>query len=260
MKFELVSDLHLDILTKENKNPEHYLEKVFSKPKAPILFIAGDIQDDLPTPTELTKYFFDLVCDRYERVFSVLGNHDYMGENETIDSTIPAVREIFPNVTWLDNDFVKIDDVWLYGSTFWSEIRPENSDVAELSMPDYQSIRDLDNRKITTQTTNKINRQSRDILVNWLSQNPDEQLVVLTHHAPSFRSTPYPESPLSEAFCNDLEPMVERNPNISLWLYGHVHEPVDYMLGWTRVVCNPFGYWGTEVTPSIPYKPILLNL
>lgn len=232
----------------------------FPNPQAPILLIAGDIQDNLSVPTGFAKYFFELVCDRYKQVFSVLGNHDYMGENGTIDSTISAVREAFPKVTWLQNDFVKIDGVWLYGSTFWSEIDSENSDVIEHTIPDYQNIRESGDRKITTRTTNKINGESRGILVDWLSQNPDEQLVVLTHHAPSFRSTPYPESPLSEAFCNDLEPMVERNPNISLWLHGHVHEPVDYMLGWTRVVCNPFGYWGSEVNPSRTYQPILLDL
>ncbi len=260
MNFELVSDLHLDVLKKENRNSKRYLGNVFSKPQASILLIAGDILDNLAVSAGLSKYFLDMVCDRYQNVFAVLGNHDYMGSKESIDSTIPTVREVFPRVVWLDNDFVRVGEVWLYGSTFWSEISPENSDVMELTMPDYQLIQDVGDRKITTKTTNRLNEQSRERLTNWLSENRNEQLVVLTHHAPSFQSTPYPESPLSEVFCNDLDSLVESNPNISLWLHGHVHEAVDYMLGWTRVVSNPFGYWGTEVDESVRYKPMLLEL
>ena len=32
------------------------------------------------------------------------------------------------------------------------------------------------------------------------------------------------------------------NPNIKLWIHGHVHNNFDYMIGDTRVICNPRGY------------------
>jgi hypothetical protein len=31
-------------------------------------------------------------------------------------------------------------------------------------------------------------------------------------------------------------------PQIKLWTHGHTHEEFDYMIGSTRVVCNPRGY------------------
>jgi hypothetical protein len=36
------------------------------------------------------------------------------------------------------------------------------------------------------------------------------------------------------------------NPNIKLWTHGHTHEDFDYMVGSTRVFCNPRGYHDYE--------------
>ena len=32
------------------------------------------------------------------------------------------------------------------------------------------------------------------------------------------------------------------HPQIKLWTHGHTHEDFDYMVGETRIVCNPRGY------------------
>jgi hypothetical protein len=32
------------------------------------------------------------------------------------------------------------------------------------------------------------------------------------------------------------------HPQIKLWTHGHTHEDFDYMVGSTRIVCNPRGY------------------
>jgi len=36
------------------------------------------------------------------------------------------------------------------------------------------------------------------------------------------------------------------HPQIKLWIHGHTHESFDYMVGDTRIVCNPRGYIGYE--------------
>jgi len=36
------------------------------------------------------------------------------------------------------------------------------------------------------------------------------------------------------------------HPQIKLWTHGHTHEEFDYMVGTTRVVCNPRGYINYE--------------
>ena len=43
-------------------------------------------------------------------------------------------------------------------------------------------------------------------------------------------------------FASDLDNFILDNQNIKLWIHGHVHDPFDYKIGETRVVCNPLGY------------------
>lgn len=40
-------------------------------------------------------------------------------------------------------------------------------------------------------------------------------------------------------------------PRIStLWVHGHMHDPFDYEIYGTRVVCNPRGYAPNSLTPE----------
>lgn len=77
----------------------------------------------------------------------------------------------------------------------------------------------------------------------------DMKVVVVGHHAPSKAST-HPrykhETMMNTAYSSDLNSFMLDNPNIKLWTHGHTHEDFDYMVGSTRVVCNPRGYDGYE--------------
>jgi hypothetical protein len=44
------------------------------------------------------------------------------------------------------------------------------------------------------------------------------------------------------AYASDLNDMILDNENIKVWIHGHMHDPVDYMIGNTRVISNPRGY------------------
>ena len=65
----------------------------------------------------------------------------------------------------------------------------------------------------------------------------------MTHHAPSARSeAPYhADSPLKAAFASDLDSLVEQS-GVPLWIHGHTHYNVDYVMGSTRVLTNQLGY------------------
>jgi Icc-related predicted phosphoesterase len=56
---------------------------------------------------------------------------------------------------------------------------------------------------------------------------------------PRFRS-----DPLTGAFVSDLSELIETYQP-TLWVHGHVHNSSDYLVGNTRIMCNPHGY-GTE--------------
>jgi Icc-related predicted phosphoesterase len=66
--------------------------------------------------------------------------------------------------------------------------------------------------------------------------------VVVTHHAPSRRSVHprFDGSPLNACFVSDLEHLLDGRA--CLWIHGHTHDSFDYVVGGTRVVCNPRGY------------------
>jgi len=73
--------------------------------------------------------------------------------------------------------------------------------------------------------------------------------VVCTHHAPSRQST-HPrykhEQLMNGAYSSNFDEYILDHPQIKLWTHGHTHEDFDYMVGSTRVVCNPRGYIGYE--------------
>ena len=51
---------------------------------------------------------------------------------------------------------------------------------------------------------------------------------------------------MNGGYHSSLEEFIMDRPNIKLWTHGHTHEEFDYMVGDTRVVCNPRGYIGYE--------------
>ena len=77
----------------------------------------------------------------------------------------------------------------------------------------------------------------------------DEKFVVVGHHAPSKMST-HPryvhDTLMNGAYSSSLDEYILDHPQIKLWTHGHTHEDFDYMLGSTRIVCNPRGYDGYE--------------
>lgn len=72
----------------------------------------------------------------------------------------------------------------------------------------------------------------------------NKPIIIATHFAPSIYSIDpkYAGSPINPAFASNLNEFIIKNPSIRLWAHGHVHSPCDYILGSTRVVCEPFGY------------------
>lgn len=81
-----------------------------------------------------------------------------------------------------------------------------------------------------------------------VTQDPGSYIVV-GHHAPSSRSVAdwyRADTIMNGAFRSELDEFIEDHPQIRLWIHGHMHNDSDYMIGQTRVVCNPRGYIGYE--------------
>ena len=76
-----------------------------------------------------------------------------------------------------------------------------------------------------------------------------KKYVVVGHHAPSKQSTKprYKNDVIMNGgYSTDLSEFILDRPQIKMWTHGHTHDGFDYMVGSTRVVCNPRGYINYE--------------
>ena len=81
------------------------------------------------------------------------------------------------------------------------------------------------------------------------TEDKTKQYVVVTHHAPtpiSIAEWYKHDTLMNGAFASDLSEFIMDRPQIKLWTHGHMHNVSDYVVGGTRVVCNPRGYAGHE--------------
>jgi hypothetical protein len=79
--------------------------------------------------------------------------------------------------------------------------------------------------------------------------NHDKKYVVVGHHSPSRASTHEmyaSDTIMNGGFSSDLDEFIMDHPQIKLWTHGHTHHEFDYVIGETRIVCNPRGYHGHE--------------
>jgi predicted phosphodiesterase len=86
------------------------------------------------------------------------------------------------------------------------------------------------------------------VVTAMLGKNPNKYVVV-GHHSPSKQSTHEMyahDTVMNGGYSSDLDEFIENHPEIKLWTHGHTHHPFDYMIGQTRIICNPRGYHGYE--------------
>jgi predicted phosphodiesterase len=82
-----------------------------------------------------------------------------------------------------------------------------------------------------------------------IAGNHDTKYVVCGHHTPSHQSMHDKyrgDDLMNGGYHSDLSEFILDRPQIKLWTHGHTHEVFDYMIGDTRIVCNPRGYHGYE--------------
>lgn len=267
MKIQIVSDLHLEFGSIEIKNAG-----------ADVLVLSGDIvvAADIgrPDPYEVViesersktvKRFFKNVSAEFENIVYVMGNHEhYHGDIAVSKKKITDMFDelgIF-NIHVLEKDTVTIDDVIFVGGTLWTDCNKECPVTLfdlKRHMNDYFVIKN-DIRRLLPEDTVEIHKNTKQFIQDIVQANGDKKIVVVGHHAPSKAST-HPryvkDVIMNGAYSSDLSDFILDNPNIKLWTHGHTHESFDYMVGTTRIVCNPRGYEGHGTNPTFdPSKMI----
>lgn len=231
--FDLISDLHLDM----RKNPMRMLTDI--EPTSSTLLIAGDLCEARNVKAE----WLDVLSEKYGYIYAIMGNHEYYGS--TMEDAERLMLEVTPpNMKYLFNELEYcIDkDITIAGTTLWFPNQPENL-LHKHRMNDFSYIANFE----------KWVYQEHSIAKSFLSQIRAD--VWMMHHLPFLRSVHprYKGDQLNRFFVGDISnEFTAHNEPPRIIVHGHTHEPFDYMVGDTRVVCNPLGYPGEGNNSIIP--------
>jgi hypothetical protein len=187
---------------------------------------------------------------KFDRVLMIAGNHEFYSSH--IDKAIPVIGDFLakhaPNATLMDGGRVEIDGVAFLGCTLWAACGASDP-VARFDighrMNDFRLVAaDTPGRVFTPEDVEQLH--VRD--VKWLTEslaiegNPS---VVITHHAPLYHCDSHGGS-LSDAYTSNMQSLINDNPALKAWIFGHTHEPFSEKIFGTTVVSNPRGYAGVQ--------------
>ena len=275
MKISIASDIHLEFGDIDITNDS----------QADVLILSGDIcvaadldmRDRRQTElgfarwrSEMFHDFFERCAANFPHVIYIMGNHEYYHNDfaTALDDVRKRLAHL-PNLYILEREIKVIDDVTFIGGTLWTDMN--NSDPLTLyhmrtMMNDFRVIQNSDTpvhfRTQEGEFKTRVAKFSPEdavvehvkmkeyiqVVTAMLGENPNKYVVV-GHHAPSRRSTHAMyahDTIMNGGYSTDLDQFIEDRPQIKLWTHGHTHHVFDYMIGETRVVCNPRGYYGHE--------------
>ena len=270
MKIAICSDIHLEFGPISLKNTK----------KAEVLILSGDIcvaKDILDLDPHETRFddksskihkFFQECCARFNNVIYISGNHEhYHGD---FAETFKIVRErlgYLANLHILDKESVLINDIMFIGGTLWTDMNKEDGITLmhmKSMMNDFRCVKNSARKRhfndvngnpqsqasnFTPEDAVEDHKKMLDYLKVMLEGKHEQKFVVVGHHAPTKLST-HPryadELIMNGGYSSDLSEFILDHPQIKLWTHGHTHEEFDYLIGTTRIVCNPRGYINYE--------------
>ena len=270
MRIALASDLHLEFgpISLENDG-------------ADVLILSGDIivandlgernAYDTKSATDRSNRFhtfFQLVCERFPNVIYVLGNHEhYHGDFSKSLGNLRSHLGYLSNLHILEKSCVTIGDVTFIGGTLWTDMN--NSDALTLyhmrtMMNDFRIVKNS-NREVHFKDNDGVfhtraarfcpedalddHVKMKEYIRHVIEGKFNEKFVVVGHHSPSTQSI-HPrykdDTLMNGGYSSDLSEFILDHPQIKVWTHGHMHDKFDYMIGSTRIICNPRGYINYE--------------
>ena len=208
--------------------------------------------------------FFKRCSFQFPHVIYIMGNHEFY--NGKFYAGIDYMRDEiakYPNITMLEQDMKIIDDVVFVGGTLWTNMNkrdPLTMHAIEGMMNDFRIIRNDKRNYATMSALDVAIRHDKTLgyIKHVVQEHKDKTCVVVGHHSPSFQSVNpiyAHETLMNGGYHSDLSEFIMDHPQIKLWTHGHTHHPFDYVIGETRIVCNPRGYENDGYSEQTGWDP-----
>jgi len=224
--------------------------------------------------------FFKRCSFQFPHVIYVLGNHEhYHSDFATTKNKIQDMLNYnaLGNVHLLEREIRVINDVTFIGGTLWTDMNNgdqltlyhmksmmndfrcvENSNKV-VHYKAYEQINGVDNRekpifktrtaKFSPEDAFEEHAKMKGYIQQIVEGKPNQKFVVVGHHSPSFQSVHEQyanDTIMNGGYSSNMDEFIADHPQIKLWTHGHTHHNFDYVIGETRIVCNPRGYINYE--------------
>lgn len=243
MKLHIISDIHLE-----------FGKLKYTPPDCDVVVCVGDVHPGVLGLIWAAETYGSLLG---VPVIFVAGNHEFWGKRRLwhhYDKMRAKAKNL--GIHFLQNDEVVIDGVRFLGCTLWTDLnlmgdQPLALVRASADLKDYQNIYSGINKRLQPFHTLREHKISFDFLTKSLNTPFGGKTVVVTHHAPSEQSciSHFRGNPLNYLYASNLDRFIEIMAP-ELWCHGHVHQSNDYIIGTTRIICNPRGYDDYEPNPK----------
>lgn len=222
-----LSDLHFEF---HLDNGDSFIKQLPSE-NIDIITLAGDIANLSQFPN-----IIKLFCNKYPEVIFVPGNHCFWGYHRQQSINIfKKLEKQFSNFHFLDNKIWEYKNQRFLGTTLWFK-----------KVPNYLTAHWSDFFKIKKFSEWVYFQNNKSL--NFLDKNLQKNDIVITHYLPSYKSVveKYKNDITNCFFVCEVDELIEqREPK--LWQHGHSHCSVDYYINKTRIINNPYGYYGYEL-------------
>lgn len=241
MQIQVLSDVHTEFHADGGRAFVESLDPAGTD----VLVLAGDIAVGQGIPAALA-----LFCRHFEQatVLYVHGNHEFYGctRAEVIAATRQA-EAANPRLVWLDGSGLTLGGRRFLAAPMWFPFSQEAQRYRH-AMNDFARIVDFESWVYAENTR----------ALAFFDAELRAGDIVVTHYLPSQASVApqFKAHPLNSFFVCDVEALIlERRP--AVWIHGHTHSSLDYALGSTQVVCNPFGYAREEENVAFEERKLI---
>lgn len=245
LKIDYLSDPHVNHYTwrytdkkRREKHTREFTKQLLKNKKGDVLVIAGDVSEH----NDQTYWLLAEASKIYERVYFVLGNHDYYvvskGQNGKYEDSLERIANLLDQLTTISNLVVLNKTIDTYkGATFAGDTMwylPQNNDWNFFNMQSNDSR--LVTHKDITKPQDLIMKLHNESL-EWYKTLDNKHIDVFVSHVPPVHipCSRFPNK--NSCFMVDVPFLVSKH-----WITGHTHQIKEINIHDTDFYLNAIGY------------------